>query len=166
MDIRHYDELRPAFDSMQTHEIVQRHIPGHAASVIVIGCETDHTFTVMPAVWQSIQHDDHDESTEDCLRYLGGMGPLPARWQSRVHSLANGVAASLPGKFTGFLGIDFVLGHEVADDFVIEVNARMTSSYLGVRQMVDENLTRRLFEPADQYPVIRVADESIHWTVS
>ena len=43
----------------------------------------------------------------------------------------------LPG-LRGFVGVDLVLGD--ADVFVVEVNPRLTTAYLGVRAAVDENV--------------------------
>ncbi|SMP63357.1 Predicted ATP-dependent carboligase, ATP-grasp superfamily [Neorhodopirellula lusitana] len=164
MGIRSYHDLRAALDAMQPHEFVQRHVPGRPASVLVMGCEADRSYALLPAVWQCIDQDAAKGSDEGCLVSGGGIGPVPESLQCRAHALAARVIDSLPGKLGGFVGIDMVLGDNARHDSVIEVNARLTTSYLGVRQMVHENLSRRLFEPVLSRPEVMVADEAIQWS--
>lgn len=198
MGIRCYREFDRAIASMQPHEITQQHVDGRPASLLSISCDSGRNHTMMPAVWQTIDRvpaeesdefrrngspvgamdDSLDDSVDDAnkvetCRYDGGCGPVPREWQRRGESLVRRVLETLPGKSRGFLGIDWVAGIDAAHDFVIEVNPRLTTSYIGIRQMVNENLTRRLLpgaEPTlDSYsasPDLIVPAESIFWTVS
>lgn len=111
---------------------LERFHPGRAASVLVLGGRT--SITPLPACWQHLS-DDGDFS------YLGGTTPIPEPWNGRAQRLAVNAAAALP-RTTGYFGFDIVLGESAdgREDVVIEANPRMTTSYVGLRQLVAENL--------------------------
>lgn len=71
-------------------------------------------------------------------------GNLPARITPRqtaaVHDLVRSVAATLPG-LRGYVGIDVILPRENPDEpLLVEINPRLTTSYVGYRQLSDQNL--------------------------
>jgi hypothetical protein len=67
------------------------------------------------------------------LRYLGGSIPLaPPELAERATALARRAIAAVPG-LRGFAGVDLALGARPEDDAVIEINPRLTTSYLGLR---------------------------------
>lgn len=111
---------------------LERYCPGLAASVAVLaGPGGAH---VLPACLQWLSDDKK-------FRYQGGMTPLASDLNARAQSLARAVAAAMPPTI-GYFGIDLVLG-EAADgsqDFVIEVNPRLTTSYVGLRAITKQNL--------------------------
>ena len=61
----------------------------------------------------------------------------------RAKRLAESVVLALP-KTIGYVGIDFIFGESAADDTVIEVNPRLTSSYLRLRDHVEFNIAERM----------------------
>lgn len=81
--------------------------------------------------------------------YLGGSTPLPVPLSQRAKRLAVDVANSLPSP-RGYLGIDMVLGsaENGSEDFVIEINPRLTTSYLGLRQSCEQNLAESIWKCA------------------
>ena len=70
--------------------------------------------------------------------YDGGIVPLDSSGKDKTLDLAKQVVESLPGVLKGYVGVDLVLGESEA--FVIEVNPRLTTSYVGVRNVVRFNL--------------------------
>lgn len=74
-------------------------------------------------------------------QYLGGTLPAPPPLQERISSLAGMAlqAVMRPG-LVGWVGVDVILGEGAEDDRVLEVNARLTTSYLGLRQLTEANL--------------------------
>ena len=60
--------------------------------------------------------------------------PLEPLLAERASQLAAQAVATLPDPF-GYIGVDLVLGHdpEGRDDVVIEINPRLTTSYVGLR---------------------------------
>jgi len=169
MSIRQYDELEPALASMQTHEITQQRLGGRSASVIVIGDRLGGDRIMLPAVWQDIEEvplaQRVDGATTSHLIQRGGCGPVPVEMQLRAHALVDRVLQALPGRTCGFIGIDLILGDDANHDAVIEINARLTTSYIGLRQMSDTNLTERLFRPNLPAPHILVPTESVCWQI-
>jgi predicted ATP-grasp superfamily ATP-dependent carboligase len=73
--------------------------------------------------------------------YQGGSLPLPPAEALRVRQLARRVVAALP-PFRGYLGIDVIVGSssDGSLDHVIEINPRLTTSYVGVRAAAQQNL--------------------------
>lgn len=71
------------------------------------------------------------------LTYQGGAVPIAPDLEERAVALASRAAAAVPGMH-GYYGVDLVLGP--AGDFVIEINPRLTTSYLGLRSLCLNNL--------------------------
>jgi len=82
--------------------------------------------------------------------FLGGRWIEDAALVDRARRLAVNVAAAFPIS-NGFWGIDIVLGtaHDGSQDYVIEVNPRITSSYIGLRNWTDANLVQAMFDTAN-----------------
>ena len=78
--------------------------------------------------------------------YEGGELPLPAALATRATSLAQRAVAAVPGLF-GYVGVDLVLGNEA--DFVIEINPRLTTSYVGLRRLARFNVAGEMLRIAE-----------------
>jgi len=108
-------------------KVIQPFVPGVAASVaFLIG--PAQTIALEPAA-QHLSDDDH-------FIYRGGSLPLPAPLAERARAVAGPAVAAVPGLF-GYVGVDVVLGDR---DWVIEINPRLTTSYVGLRALAVENL--------------------------
>ena len=83
-------------------------------------------------------------SDDGRLRYLGGELPLSAGLAERATELAKRAVAALPPTI-GYVGVDLVLGRDPhgGEDVVIEVNPRLTTSYVGLRAAAQANLAKR-----------------------
>src|SRR5207237_10692235 len=80
-------------------------------------------------------------SEDGPFRYLGGRLPLPPELARRAADVARRAVDAVAG-LAGYVGVDVVLG-DAADgsrDCVIEINPRLTTSYVGLRTMTDGNL--------------------------
>ncbi|MBB3265829.1 putative ATP-grasp superfamily ATP-dependent carboligase [Azospirillum sp. OGB3] len=91
---------------------------------------------------------------------VGGMALTPA-----LADLAQGVAAALPGLF-GCVGVDIIIGPE--GPTIIEVNPRLTTSFVGVRRATGLNIAATVLDlarapPVPPPPVGRI--EPIHLTL-
>jgi hypothetical protein len=82
-------------------------------------------------------------SADGRLRYLGGRLPLAASLEARAAKLALRALAAAPG-LLGFAGVDLLLDREgrEQEDKVVEINARLTTSYVGLRALSRVNLAR------------------------
>jgi len=119
--------------------------PGTPASVAVL-CGSRQNLVLLPGE-QLLTKDGQ-------FRYLGGTWPLALGHQERAATLATRVAMALPAT-CGYIGIDFVLGPagDGSEDVVIEVNPRLTTSYLGLRQLARTNLAAAMLRVAEGLPV-------------
>jgi predicted ATP-grasp superfamily ATP-dependent carboligase len=76
------------------------------------------------------------------VHYCGGSLPLPAEQARRAMTLAARACRAVDG-LHGFVGVDVVLS-EAGSDQVIEINPRVTMSYLGLRALADQSLGRAI----------------------
>ena len=66
-------------------------------------------------------------------------------WETELAERATPIATqalkSIPGAL-GYVGVDLVLGKasDGSEDVVIEINPRLTTSYVGLRAMTEDNL--------------------------
>jgi predicted ATP-grasp superfamily ATP-dependent carboligase len=99
--------------------------PGLAASVSLLCGPAGHV--ALPPCRQHLSGDGR-------FVYQGGSLPLPERLANRAIELARRTIDALP-RPTGYLGVDLVLGADPdgLDDKVIEINPRLTTSYVGLR---------------------------------
>jgi len=115
---------------------VEAFCDGLAASVSVLA-GPDRTI-VLPPCAQRL-------SRRGSIGYLGGRLPLPDVLAARARRLGEQVVRRMP-KTTGYFGIDLVLGPAESGerDFVLEVNPRYTTSYVGLRRAAPWNLAEIL----------------------
>ncbi len=88
-------------------------------------------------------------SNDGRFTYLGGDNRLSPGQRKRAYQLAQQTLAALPAT-TGYVGIDLILGDDEngAGDVVIEVNPRLTTSYVGLRSIIRENLAGAMLQMA------------------
>jgi predicted ATP-grasp superfamily ATP-dependent carboligase len=86
---------------------------------------------------------------ESGFEYLGGTLPLASELNARAQRLAVRVVECLP-RPRGYIGVDLVLGEDPdgSQDVVIEVNPRLTTSYVGLRQLCQQNLAAAMLRIA------------------
>jgi predicted ATP-grasp superfamily ATP-dependent carboligase len=84
-------------------------------------------------------------SDDGRFRYLGGSVPLTVELRERAVTLARQAVEAVPG-LLGYAGIDVVLGEQ---DQVIEINPRLTTSYVGLRALAETNLAEAMLRVAD-----------------
>lgn len=119
---------------------LERYIPGTAVSVSMLCGPAGRV--ALPASTQRISDDGR-------LRYLGGELPLSTGLAQRATGLAERALDALPPA-TGYVGVDLVLGREPtgSQDAVIEVNPRLTTSYVGLRCASRTNLADAMLQAA------------------
>jgi len=77
--------------------------------------------------------------------YGGGETPFDHPLATRARQRALAACAAVPG-LRGYIGVDLVLAR--GDAVVLEINPRLTTSYLGLRRAVDGNLGQMALEAA------------------
>jgi len=108
--------------------IIQRRVPGLAASIAFL-CGRHQRIGLVPTS-QRLATD---------FAYLGGELPLPGNLGNRAKALAR---QALKSSGRGYIGVDLVLGDDPSgsQDYAIEINPRLTTSYLGQRAAIHANV--------------------------
>ncbi len=83
----------------------------------------------------------------DSFQYTGGSLPVEPKLEKRAQRLAVHCLGKMERPL-GFMGVDMVLGEcdSGKDDYVIEINPRLTTSYLGLRELYHQNLAEAMVE--------------------
>ncbi len=153
-EIKRFDSLDDARAALEDNQILQAWMPGRAISIAAVASTTQQVF--LPAVSQNLC----DVSCE----YAGGQGPLNDEDQRRATALASRALAAMPPTLRGFVGLDLLLGDRPSEDFVIEINPRLTTSYVGLRRMINGNLAARLFDLESGPVSCHTSVNSVRWT--
>lgn len=143
------DDLSPAW-------VFEEQIAGRAVSVAAL-CGPAGA-TLLPACEQRL-------GGASGFEYQGGRGPLAPNAQRRAERLARTALAALPPA-RGYVGFDLVLGEGDAGerDAVIEVNPRLTTSYVGLRRLVEGNLAEAMLRAAlGRSPDVRIRDVEVEF---
>jgi len=113
----------------------------------VAGLPASVAFLVGPAGMVPLLPAAQHLSSDGRFRYQGGEVPLPAGLPERALKLASRAVAAIPGLLC-YIGVDLVLGEaeDGSQDFVIEINPRLTTSYIGLRRLARTNLAQALLE--------------------
>ena len=112
--------------------IVQPYIPGTAVSVGVI-CNSLGERTVLPVAQQMLSDDGY-------LRYEGGVIPWRGEAVKQVYALVRRCLDQIDG-LQGYIGFDFVVPDASPEEpLLVEINPRLCTSYIGYRQLTDDNL--------------------------
>jgi len=98
----------------------------------------------LPATFQLI-------STDGQFRYCGGLVPIAPELAIRAEALARSALAVISG-LLGYVGVDLLLGSAAdgGDDYIIEINPRLTTSYVGVRSYRGVNLAELMHDLASR----------------
>jgi len=108
-----------------------------------------------------------EQQLGESFAYLGGAMPLRSPWQDRAFRLARaGVecVAKQVGSIHGLIGVDLVLSDDPAGrgDCLIEINPRLTTSYVGLRYLSRTNLADAMLRAAEgQMTSVVLKNESV-----
>jgi predicted ATP-grasp superfamily ATP-dependent carboligase len=136
------ERARSEYDGLM---IAQDFIPGCPASVaFLVG---PRETLALPPTFQLLSSDGR-------FRYEGGEVPIPQDLAARAVALSRAAIACVPG-LLGYIGVDLILGD--AGDYAIEINPRLTTSYVGLRGLADFNLAEAMLRVARGEPVGELA---------
>jgi len=85
----------------------------------------------------------HLASQQESSSYNGGCVPIDHRQKQDAFETAKKVVKSFSG-LSGYIGIDLILAKDTI--FVLDVNARLTTSYVGLRQVVGFNVAQAIID--------------------
>ncbi|MCH8043405.1 MAG: ATP-grasp domain-containing protein [Planctomycetes bacterium] len=134
---------------------LERLIEGQAVSVALLCGPAGHL--ALPPCRQRL-------SSDGTYCYRGGSLPLPPDLACRATRLAKRAIATFSGVL-GYVGIDLILSDEEDGDAVIEINPRLTTSYVGLRAATDDNLAEAMWQVAEgQTPALSFRAEPLKFT--
>lgn len=140
-DGRELDTLKFEFDHSSLEFIRQPFIAGEALSVALLFSASGREVEILPPVRQHL-------SDDGCFTYRGGSLPIPATCGSRVQQAALAACRTIPG-LCGYAGVDLIVpADEPRTPIVVEINPRLTTSYLGYRALATDNLAEWLLLPS------------------
>lgn len=118
--------------------LIQPKVCGAPVSCAVLGSGGD--IVPLPAGYQRLSKG---------FKYHGGSLPLPEPLLERAHRLTGQAIRSFP-PFNGYVGLDMILGPcpDGTEDVAVEVNPRLTSSYVGLRLLLKNNLAQSMLDVA------------------
>ncbi len=143
LDVRLVPCWRPEERGLNRPARLEKYWPGQAASVAVV-CGPGERLA-LPAC---------EQRQGTGFQYLGARTPLEARLAARAKQLALAAIETLAAP-RGYLGVDLVLGAAAdgSQDVVIEVNPRLTTSYIALRQSLDTNLMQLVLAAHEGRPM-------------
>jgi hypothetical protein len=130
-----FERLRCEYvaDGIPQQFIRQPYIPGTAVSVAAIFSPSRRDVQVFVPAAQRLSDDGR-------FRYLGGRVPLRRTDRVAIQNTALAACRSVPG-MRGYVGIDLVIPDQAPHwPVVVEINPRLTTSYLGYRALAENNL--------------------------
>jgi tyramine---L-glutamate ligase len=147
-DLENIASKFPSFSKNHENWIIQPWLAGESGSVAVL-CGPKSRL-ILPPMTQSITITKSVEVER--FEYRGGSGPWSCVPSRTMENFAHSILDSIPGEPCGWIGIDFILGMNECEEkelVAIEVNPRLTTSYLGVRSVLKENLADLLASVSD-----------------
>lgn len=115
--------------------MAQKLIHGEPASVTLISNGTEAVPITLNKQNISLKTSSQDSS------YNGGTTPLDHELKSEAFATAKKLVESING-LKGYIGVDIVLTEN--EPVIIEVNPRLTTSYVGIRKIVKTNLAQAI----------------------
>lgn len=127
------------------HWRVEAFCPGVPCSIAFL-CGGDHYVDLLPGR-QLID-------SMNGFAYSGSVWPLPPALERRARDLGTRALRSLP-RLAGYVGVDLILGAAAdgREDVVVEVNPRLTTSYVGLRALTKDNLAQVMVDVVQERTV-------------
>lgn len=137
-------DTREAFEkeTLGENDMLQQWAPGIPVSVAALCNAT--AFETLEPCGQTLGGDAG-------FSYLGGASPLPKHLSFRARRLVEMGVICLQFQTKaprGYVGVDMVLGeaYDGSEDYIIEVNPRITTSYVGLRKYYKTNLAGAMID--------------------
>ena len=118
-------------ESNNNHFIIQKLIRGNPASVSVFATGVKAVSVSLNKQFINLEDPNHES------RYSGGMIPFDHKLEEKSLMSAKRLIEAFHG-LKGYIGVDIVLTND--EVVIMEVNPRLTTSYIGLRKIVNFNI--------------------------
>ncbi len=134
-----WERIRNEMKAAEVFEsaIIQPHIAGKSLSVGCL-CDSVGNVEIFPIARQSLNGPNFE--------YQGGSLPaeLEYRAVAAIHELVRSACASIQG-LRGYVGIELLIPEaSPTSPVIVEVNPRLTTSYIGYRKLCRDNIAERM----------------------
>jgi len=148
--------LPPIRSDAEESAILQPFVPGRALSVALLVSEEGDPVHAFPPAEQTLSDDGR-------FSYLGGVIPACGIDTAFVQAVACDACRAITG-LRGYVGIDLIIPEKDPQrPLIVDINPRLTTSYIGYRQLAAENLAERMLRPHSR--PIRWRDASVTFQV-
>lgn len=144
-DVGGFERLLPGWkkSSLLRQAIWQPYIAGRAVSVAVLVTPEQFRYEALLPCEQTLSDDGR-------FGYLGGIVPARGLDLPAIQNAAIAACRTVPG-LRGYVGVDLIIPDDnPKQPMVIEINPRITTSYLGYAQLCEQNLMARWFDSESQ----------------
>jgi predicted ATP-grasp superfamily ATP-dependent carboligase len=142
-------------ESLLRNAVWQPFVAGRALSVgVLVSPETGRAAEALPVCDQILSGDGR-------LKYFGGRVPADCSRAAEVQQIALAACEQVPG-LRGYVGVDMLLPDDPrSPPLVVEINPRLTTSYLGYQSLCLDNLAERILFPDRDRPPLRWRDRQV-----
>lgn len=100
------------------------------------------------------------EINENGGNYLGGYLPFEHSLKEKAFDLAKKACEFVPG-IKGFVGVDIIINNKTNDLYLIELNSRFTTSYVGLQKVANFNIAKTTIDLLDEKIAISDLENNI-----
>ncbi|KZX14974.1 D-alanine--D-alanine ligase [Methanobrevibacter cuticularis] len=129
--------------------VVQEFIIGDAVSVSLLSDGKTAIPISLNKQYNLLDGEDH--------RYLGGKLPYDHPLKDKAFQIAKTAVESIPG-IKGFVGVDLILNDDV---YLLEINSRFTTPYVGLNKITKFNIGKAIIDLLDNKIIIDSIRDSI-----
>ena len=143
--IKHFfQELKHQVESGRKY-ILQEFIEGKDLSASLIGIPYSMDSQIKNPLLLSINKQNVDiKNSIYCSEYYGGYTPIE-NYQKIKNNLSLMLEKINFSEFSGYFGIDFIRTND-SKFFFIEINPRLTTSYIGLRNVINQNPAKLILD--------------------
>jgi len=136
--------------------LLQEYIEGDDLSISLIRTSKGKNDIILSLNSQKL----NVKNTKSGSEYFGGSTPIEncKQVEEEIKTILQKLDLS---KFSGYFGIDFIRKNN-GDIFFIEINPRLTTSYIGIRNVVNYNSVELLLKPSQKLIELTEMDVKIH----
>ncbi len=146
----------------QTHFIIQPYQKGTPASISIL-CKNGEAWVLSCNLQKIVIKPT--EFNQALIQYQGSVVNGLSAYHAAFVVLANGIAKALPG-LNGYVGIDVIIDvtHNAEAIYVVEINPRITTSYIGLHESLNCNPAALLLDLMDN-PAFKLPENLTSKTV-
>jgi len=150
---RNIDELEDIFET-GSRFVIQEYIQGDVCSVSLI---SDGKTSIPLSLNKQIVEID-----ENGGRYIGGYLPYEHPLKDKAFEISKRACEFIPG-LKGVIGVDLIIQEDTDEIFIIEINSRFTTSYVGLQKVANFNIAKSTIDLLDKKITINQIQDQISY---